>query len=322
MKKEIIVETEEGIRLDQFLFAQHPELSRSYFAKLTKSENVLVNGKISKASRLVKMGDVISYNLINLVDDFENEPEEIDLNIIFENDDCLVINKQPGLVVHPAAGNRTGTLINGLLNYLPKISESVHEKGNPLSESRPGLVHRLDKDTSGVMIVAKNTPAMIFLSNEIKKRSARKTYLAICFGWPKSQTGRLIDRLARNRSDRKSYSVVDSEKGREAISNFNVREYFKAKTGEKISLVEFQIETGRTHQIRVQSKHAGFPVLGDKTYNTKESVKAAAILGSNRQLLHSCSLEINLPGASKKTKFEADLPSDFKVTLKKLISAE
>lgn len=316
-----IIATKENatIRLDQFLANTEPNLSRSYFGKLIKGGQVLVNGKNQKSSYLVKIGDRIEYKLVEISDDKDHAPENIPLNLIYEDDNVIVIDKQAGLVVHPAVGNQQGTLVNALMHHFPQIKNTVYEPGNPISLARPGLVHRLDKDTSGVMIVAKNLQTMISLAKQIKDKEAQKKYLALCFGWPKESSGVLHNYLGRSKKDRKTYAVVDQSAGREAISHFQVKKYFETKQEQKISLVEFDIKTGRTHQIRVQAKNAGFPLIGDKVYHTKESLKASALLHAKRQMLHSQSLSILLPNKNTSSTFIAETPHDFNQITAKLI---
>lgn len=315
----LVDKKDQGIRLDQYLFQKYPDYSRSYFSHLIKNKLVTINKSVKKSSYHVEAGDKIKFDLIEKQSLSPIEAENIPLDVIFENKDVVVVNKQAGLVVHPAAGNHSGTLVNALAYNFPKIKEAVYKKGNNLSESRPGLVHRLDKDTSGVIIVARNTKTMIFLSRQIKDRNAKKTYLAICAGWPKADAGRLVNYLGRDSKNRKSYTEVGKEKGREALSKYKVINFYETKSEEKISLVEFEIETGRTHQIRVQAKLAGFPVIGDKVYFTRESKFISNRLGATRQMLHAKKLEITLPGGLDPHNFEAPFPVDFSKTLDKLI---
>lgn len=311
--------SDHGIRLDQYLFQKNPDYSRSYFSHLIKTGLVVVNGLAKKSSYHIETGDKIEFNLIEKPALGPIEAENIPLDVIFENDDVVVVNKQAGLVVHPAAGNHHGTLVNALAYNFPKIKDAVREQGNELSKSRAGLVHRLDKDTSGVIIVAKNTRSLIFLSKQIKDRKAVKKYLALCAGWPKTDTGKLVNYLGRDSKNRKSYTEVGKEKGREAISNFQVVNYFETKSCKRITLIEFEIETGRTHQIRAQAKLAGFPVIGDTTYLSQESKLVSNSLGASRQMLHAKELKIALPDSLDKRNFEAPNPADFSQILDKLI---
>jgi len=328
--KIIVKENEAGERLDIFLAMAFSEYSRSYFSKLIKEELVKVNNSSVKASYLITCGDKIE---INFVEEKSSDvlPEKIKLNIIYENDDVIVLNKQSGIVVHPAAGNKTGTLVNALLYHFPKIKEAVYQKENEISRQRPGLVHRLDKDTSGVMIVAKNSRAMHSLSRQIQSvstpvspmasqggrpsldgnRTIKKIYWALCCGWPKEDSGKLVSYLGRHPKNRKLIADIGEKKGKEAVSYYKVLHYFKDEHNNKISLIEFNIKTGRTHQIRVQISNLGCPVLGDNSYTNKSCLELSERLQIKRQLLHAKLLEITLPGDSKPSTFEAQLPEDF-----------
>jgi len=319
--KKIKIEVEDtGLRLDQFLLQENPDYSRSYFSDLIKKGSVAVNNEERKPSYRLKTGDTVEYKLTEKTSLGPIKPVNIPLNIIFEDENVLVVNKPAGLVVHPAVGHHNDTLVNALTHSYPQVSKAVYDDENELSVSRPGLVHRLDKDTSGVLIVAKNTKSMIFLANQIQDRKAKKVYLALCAGWPPISSGRLYNNLGRNLKNRKIYTEVGSEKGREAISNYQVKKNHLTSKNERVSLIEFQIETGRTHQIRTQAKMAGFPIIGDQAYSTKESEAVSNHLGVKRQMLHASSLTILLPGAKIAQKFEVAVPSDFEQIIENLIA--
>lgn len=316
MIKKIEVKFDEaGERLDSFLAIRLPELSRSHLSNLIKKEMVTVNGTSAKPSYKISSSDLIELNIAEKSKKEGIAPEKINLDIIYEDKNVIVINKQPGIVVHPAAGNTSGTLVNALLDYFPEIKKALYEKGNIVSEQRPGLVHRLDKDTSGVLIVAKNERAMHSLSKQIQNRTVKKIYLALCCGWPKNSEGRLINYLGRHPKNRKMIADIGKEKGREAISDYKVLQYFEDNQHNRISLVEFNIKTGRTHQIRVQASMIGIPVLGDQFYGNKHCNGLSKKMGIKRQLLHAKTLEISLPGDAKHSIFEAPLSSDFKSVL-------
>lgn len=318
MKKVVKIISEAGERIDAFLAKEYPGHSRSYFGDLISSGKVFVNGKSVKASYKLKENDEITVELISEEEADELKAENIPLDIIFKNDDVIVLNKQPNIVVHPAAGNTTGTLVNALLYHFPKISEAVYDEDSEVSRIRPGMVHRLDKDTSGVLIVAKNVRAMHSLSRQIQNRNVKKEYLALCYGWPKEESGKLLSYLGRHPKNRKMIANIGEEKGREAISFYKVKEYLSDKKGNKYSLIEFDIKTGRTHQIRVQAADMHHPVMGDSAYGTKSSIKLSHDLGAERQLLHAEKLSVTLPGDTKQTTFEAPVPKDFDRTLAKL----
>lgn len=313
-----VLKSEAGERIDKFLTKEIPQYSRNYFLKLIKGEKILVNGQAIKASYILKHDDRISIDLA------EEKimgilPEKIDLDIIFEDDNVLVINKQPGIVVHPAAGHTSGTLVNAILDQFPEIKKAVYDEKSEISRIRPGLVHRLDKDTSGVMIVAKNSQSMKFLSDQIQNRRTQKIYWALCSGWPKDETGHLIGYLGRHPKNRKLITDIGKENGKEAISDYKVLRYLVDKEGNKFSLIEFDIKTGRTHQIRVQVSKLGHPVLGDTFYGSKTSMRLSHLLGVQRQMLHAKSLSIALPGETGPTLFQAPVPQDFSLVLEKLV---
>lgn len=314
----IVLKSEAGERIDALLARKLPSYSRSYFADQIRKGGIKVNDQITKPSYITKENDNIQVQIEQRPRLEEVIPQAIDLKIIYEDNDVIVIDKQPGILVHPGAGNPDHTIVNALLHYFPQIKEAVFEKDNPISEIRPGIVHRLDKDTSGVMIVAKNDRAMHSLAKQIQNRSISKTYLALCYGWPKQEEGALVNFLGRHPQNRKIVAEIGSDKGKEAISNFKVRNYYTYQD-KKVSLVEFKIQTGRTHQIRVQSKLIGNPVIGDSVYGTRDSLKLSKLLGVKRQLLHAFKLSITLPGAKGQQQFTAPVPEDFTKTINQLL---
>jgi len=310
-----------GKRFDLLLTEKNIDYSRSFVADQIKSGFITVNNKPVKPSYITKAGDIVSANFQSPQNDVEQIGEDIPLDIVFENSDVIVINKQPGLVVHPGCGNTTGTLVHALINHFPDIKEAISKIKSADSESRPGIVHRLDKDTSGTMIVAKNSRALTSLSKQIKNRTVQKKYIALCYGWPTSQTGRLVNSIARSTRNRKIMAETSEANGKEAITEYNILEYYYFKEA-KVSLIEFNIKTGRTHQIRVQSSIKNIPVLGDLVYGNKHSIKLSKELGIGRILLHSKSLSINLPGDPKPSIFESPTPDDFLVIFAKLHKQE
>lgn len=312
----IIKDIEAGKRLDTVLAQIFPDYSRSYFANLIKKDQVQIDGKNQKPSYLVKAGEKIEVVFEERICP-DHLGEDIPLNIIYEDNDVIVLNKQPGITVHPGAGNPNGTIVNALINHFPQIKEAVVEKGNEVSEARPGIVHRLDKNTSGVMIVAKNDRAMHSLARQIQNRTITKIYYGLCFGWPKNEFGKLTNFLGRHPKNRQMVTEIGESKGKIAISDYKILKYF-TYNNQKISLIEFNIHTGRTHQIRVQSKILGTPILGDAVYGNKDSIKLSDNLKIERQLLHAHQLNITLPGENKAREFIAPLPTDFTTTIEKL----
>jgi 23S rRNA pseudouridine1911/1915/1917 synthase len=315
--KNIVYKNEIGERADKFLAQEFSESSRSYFEKLILDKRVLVNGKTIKANQILKFNDRITIDFLVKTQLKDPQGEDISLDIIFEDENVIVINKPAGLVVHPAAGHADNTLINALLNHFPKISEAVYDKDNPLSRMRPGLVHRLDKDTSGIMIVAKNERTMHSLSKQIQNRTVKKIYVGLCYGWPKKEEGIMRSFLGRHSKNRKKIAEIAEDKGKEAITNYRVIQNYTFNK-EKVSLVEFDIKTGRTHQIRVQISSLGHPILGDNFYGNRLSEKLSISLDIRRQLLHAKELTISLPGESRAKTFEAPMPEDFKLILKQI----
>ncbi len=285
-------------RLDIFL-AMKLDLSRSKIQKLIKNKLVLVNGKAVSASYQVKENDIIEIN-DDLNYEIAIEAENIKLDIVYEDDDLLVINKKSGMVVHPAPGHYSGTLVNALLYHFDIKSKN---------KLRPGIVHRLDKDTSGLMLVAKNDWTLDKLSEMISKKEVERHYLAIVDGVIKHDTGTIDAPIGRDKNDRQKMSVT-SENAKEAITHFRVLERFKSNT-----LLECILETGRTHQIRVHLAYIGYPVSNDATYNKKKAT-------SFGQMLHSKSIKFTHPRNNKELFFEVEPPLEFLEKLNELRQKE
>ncbi|HAA81119.1 MAG TPA: RNA pseudouridine synthase [Thermoanaerobacter sp.] len=281
---------DEGKRIDVFLAAEL-DYTRSYIKKLIVDELVFVNGKTVKPSYKVKENDEVVVNIPE-AEKIDVLPENIPLDILYEDDDIIVINKPQGMVVHPAPGNYSGTLVNALLYHCKNLSGI-----NGIL--RPGIVHRLDKDTSGVMVVAKNDKAHISLSNQIKERSVFKKYVAIVEGVIKDEEGKIEAPIGRHPVDRKKMAVI--EDGRYALTLYKVLERFKENT-----LVEAVIKTGRTHQIRVHMAYIGHPIVGDHVYGFKRQK-----FKLEGQALHSSVLGFMHPTKGVYMEFEAPLPEYF-----------
>lgn len=295
--KEIIV-SQDGIRLDAYIAKKENNLSRSMIQKLIQSANILVNGSVQKESYKVKMNDIITIN-IPLAKESELLKQNIPLNIIYEDDDILVINKEKGMVVHPGNGNPDGTLVNAIMAH---CGDSLSGIGG---EKRPGIVHRLDKDTSGLIIVAKNDKAHINLTNQIKNREVEKIYIALVRGIIAENEATINMPISRDPKDRIKMAV--NKNGKEAITHFKVLERYKRYT-----LIELKIDTGRTHQIRVHMSHIGFPVVGDEVYSNGKNE-----FGIKGQMLHAKSLDFLHPITNKKMHFEAPVPEYFEDVIKK-----
>ncbi len=290
----MFVDENDNERLDSYL-AKKLSLSRSKVQKLIKDNLVTVNDKNVNASYLVKENDKIE-----ILDDLNYEidvlPEDIPLDIVYEDDDLLVINKKSGMVVHPAPGHYTNTLVNALL-YKFNLSNKA--------SIRPGIVHRLDKDTSGLMLVAKNDWTHEMLSTMIANKEVKRHYLAIVDGLIKHDTGTIDAPIGRDPNDRQKMTVTDKN-AKEAITHFKVLEQFKNNT-----LIECILETGRTHQIRVHLAYIGHPVTNDPAYNKKKATEFG-------QMLHSKSIQFKHPRTNKELYFEVEPPQEFQAELEKL----
>lgn len=284
----MIISDENNIRIDLYI-SQKLSISRSKVQKLIKDGLVTVNDKVISSSYKVKENDVIEVN-DDLNYEISVEPENIPLDIVYEDDDLLVINKESGMVVHPAPGHYTGTLVNALLYKFNLTSGETH---------RPGIVHRLDKDTSGLMLVAKNEWTHEKLSEMISKKEVERHYLAIVDGVIKHDTGTIDAPIGRDINNRQKMAVTE-ENSKDAITHFKVLERFKENT-----LIECILETGRTHQIRVHLSYIGFPINNDPTYNKKKSTEFG-------QMLHSKSIRFNHPRTNKELYFEQEVPKEFK----------
>lgn len=284
--KEVRVD-ENNVRLDSYL-AQKLDISRSKIQKLIKQEKILVNGKTTSSSYLVNFDDVIVIN-DELDFDIHIKPQDIPLDIVFENDDLLVINKPSGMVVHPAPGNYDNTLVNALLGKY-KLSNDV---------LRPGIVHRLDKDTSGLMLVAKNDWTHDKLAKMIKDKDVKRTYLALVSGVINHETGTIDAPIGRDDKYREKMKVTDIN-SKDAITHFKVIKRFKNHT-----LIECYLETGRTHQIRVHMAYIGYPIVNDFVYG-KEKID-----DNFGQLLHSKKIEFNNPRDNSHILLEVDAPDRF-----------
>ena len=287
-----------ALRLDRCVSENCPGLSRTQAQKLIDDGYVTVNGKIEKAKYKSDIGDRIEIN-IPPPSPSKLLPEAIPIKILYEDDDLLVIDKPAGLIVHPAPGHPTHTLVNAMLSHLSELADAD-------DTSRPGIVHRLDKDTSGVMLIAKNITALANLSEQFKSRSIKKVYLTLVRGHLKPERGVIEAPIGRDSGDRKKMSVTGESRGRQARTNYRVIRYVGNN-----SLLEITSETGRTHQIRVHLAAIGYPVVGDGTYGTKSAYL-------NRQFLHAHRLGFHLPSSGDYVEFESPLPADLEKTLNEI----
>ncbi len=296
---ELYVDEEENERLDFYLSSQLDEVSRTYIQKIIKEKRIWVNGTLKKASYMVKEGDIIKVELPE-PKELDLVAEDIPLDIVFEDEDVVVINKAQGLVVHPAPGNYSGTLVNALLYHIDSLSTI-----NGII--RPGIVHRLDKDTSGLLIVAKNDFAHRDLSNQLKDRKIHREYIALVNGVIQKDEGTINLPIGRDPKDRKKMTVI-STNSKEAITNFWVLERFP-----KYTLIKVKLETGRTHQIRVHFSHLKHPIVGDPVYSNGKNE-----FGIDKQLLHARKLGFIHPKTHEYMEFESHPPDIFNSILNKL----
>ncbi len=292
---------EELLRIDRFLGSRLEQVSRSYLQKLVKEGAVLVNGKPVKSSYKVENGDWIRLEIPDAVEP-EIEAEEMDLDILYEDSDIILINKPKGMVVHPAAGHYSGTLVNGLMAHCKDELSGIN------GVMRPGIVHRIDMDTTGVLIVCKNDKAHNAIAEQLKVHSITRKYYAIVHGVLKENTGTVNAPIGRHPVDRKKMSI-NEKKGKEAVTHYRVLRRFR-----RFTFVECQLETGRTHQIRVHMASIGHPLLGDQVYGPAK----VPFSGLQGQTLHAGVLGIIHPSTGEYMEFTAPLPDYFEAVLKKL----
>lgn len=286
-------------RIDKYLARTLDEYSREFIMRLIASESVKLNGRVVKASYRVKDGDEIEVEIAE-PQELENMAQDIPLDIIYEDDDIIVINKPRHMVVHPSNGHDDGTLVNALLYH-------CHDLSGINGIKRPGIVHRIDKDTTGLLVVAKNDRAHEFLAAQLADHTMHREYVALCKGVIKENEGCIIAPIGRDKYNRQKMAV-DTKNGKEAITNFKVIKRYNQYT-----LISCILETGRTHQIRVHLNYIGFPIEGDPVYGGRTN-----LLFSDGQLLHAKKLFLIHPTTKQKMEFEAPLPSDFLDVLKKL----
>ena len=299
MESKLIIDVsdeETGERIDSFLSGK-TEFTRTRIQQLIKDKNITVNGKATKSSYKIEKDDEIAIEVPE-AETTEIKPENIKIDIVYEDSDIAVINKQAGLVVHPAHGHYSGTLVNAILYHIKDLS-GIN------GEIRPGIVHRLDKDTSGLIVIAKNDKVHTALTEMFQEKKIKKTYLAILKGKLNKTEGKVVTQIGRDKNDRKKMTVIDDiTKGKNAITNYKV-----VSQNNLFTLVKVNIETGRTHQIRVHMRHLGYPILGDSVYGRKDNEK--------RQMLHAYKLEFLHPVTGHQMEFTGEIPEDFQKVLKK-----
>ncbi|MGN1301979.1 MAG: RluA family pseudouridine synthase [Clostridia bacterium] len=290
----------ENCRLDKYISEKDCDLSRATIQKLITDEKILVNGKKTKNSYKVSPEDIITIEEIEVKEDTYLKPQKMDLDVIYEDDDIIIVNKEKGIVVHPGNGNPDGTLANAILE---RCKDSLSGIGGTI---RPGIVHRIDKDTSGLVIIAKNDNAHIKISKQIQERKVSKTYIALVRGVIKENEATINMPIGRSTKDRKKMAVTKN--GKEAITHFKV-----IKRYEGFTLLEVKIETGRTHQIRVHLAEIGYPIVGDEVYSNGKNP-----FNVKGQMLHAAKLEFVHPTTNQKVTYEAPLPRYFQNILDKL----
>ena len=299
MKEYIINSETENIRLDKAIALLDIELSRSMIQKMLDDNKIFVNEKIEKASYKTKLNDIIQVEEV-IPKDIEIKAQEVPIDIVYEDADIIVVNKPKGMVVHPANGNPDGTLVNAIMNI---CKDSLSGIGG---EIRPGIVHRIDKDTSGLLIIAKNDKAHINLSEQIKNREITKKYVALVRGVIKENEATIDMPIGRSDKDRKKMAV--KKDGKKAVTHFKVIKRYNGYT-----YLDIKIDTGRTHQIRVHLAEIGYPIVGDGVYSNGKNP-----FGVEGQMLHAKSLEFKHPITGKTLKLEAPLPEYFEEVINRL----
>ena len=297
--REFIVKEEVNNRIDAYLSSKNDDFSRVAIQRLIEEQKILVNGKKTKASYKVQENDKITLEEV-IPKEISLKAQEIPIEVIYEDNDIIVVNKPKGLVVHPANGNPDGTLVNAIMAI---CKDSLSGIGGEL---RPGIVHRLDKDTSGLLIVAKNDKAHINMSEQIKNHEVEKTYIALVRGFVKDNEATINMPIGRSSKDRKKMAVVNT--GKEAITHFKVIERY-----DKYTLLEIKIETGRTHQIRVHLSQIGYPIVGDGVYSNGKNE-----WNIEGQCLHAKKLKFKHPITGENLNLEAPLPDYFKEVIREL----
>ncbi len=306
----VISEDLNNKRIDQVVANQYPKISRTKVNKIIKNNLLKLNGNIfNDPSAKVKLGDQIEFE--NLQEDkIDLVPKKMDLKIIFEDEDIIIIDKPIGMVVHPGAGNFENTMVNGLLYHCKNKLSGIN------GEDRPGIVHRIDKDTSGLLVVAKNDQAHAFIAKQFEEHTIKRSYLVFVYGILRPLHGRIETLIGRNKTNRQKMSA-DVARGKEAITNYETLEVFKGSKILDISLVKCMLETGRTHQIRVHMSHKGNPILGDQTYGKKikklrgiDQGFEDTLKSLKRQALHAHTLGFVHPKTNQDVFYVSELPED------------
>lgn len=305
------IKGEAGARLDKFLSIKCDDLSRSQIQALIKSGKIRLNGASAKANNILKDDDVITLPIEEkVIQDLPKAEKELKINIVYEDSDCMVIDKPAGMVVHPAEGNTTGTVVNMIIPHLDK---------EMLDGARPGIVHRLDKDTSGALLVAKNLMAYENLVGQFKARKVKKEYMTMVYGVPHHNKGVIDSPIGRDLKERKKMSIVSEKSGKKAVSIYEVVSKYRLENGKMVSLLKVEIKTGRTHQIRVHLTAIGHPVVGDGVYGNRSINKTfRENFDLKRQFLHAQTLAFKSPATGKTVTVKVPLANDLQEILDKL----
>ena len=296
------------LRLDTYLAGKNPDISRSHIQNLIKSGDIRVNDAKAKAGYILTEGDIISVNLPE-PESMDIQAEDIPLDIVYEDDDIIIINKHKGMVVHPANGHYTGTLVNALMYHCKDTLSGIN------GELRPGIVHRIDKDTTGLIIACKNDRAHNCIAEQLAKHSITRRYIALVYNNITEDEGMVDANIDRSKADRKMMAVCGPYEGRTAVTHYKVLERFPVHGIYKspMCLIECRLDTGRTHQIRVHMSHISHPLAGDEVYGTKKD-----LFKGQGQYLHAAVLGFTHPSTGERMEFSAPLPEYFEQTLHKL----
>ena len=303
MEKIMVNELEKALRVDKYLNMVQDELSRSFIQQLIEDEKILINDAPCKSNSKVKNGDTITIEDFELAP-IEAKPEDIPLDIIYEDQDIIVINKPKGMVVHPSVGNYEHTLVNALLFH-------CHDLSGINGKIRPGIAHRIDKDTTGCIVACKNDKAHEAIALQLADKTCHREYIALVEGVIEHNSGTIEAPIGRDPKDRKKMTVTEIN-SKEAVTHFDVVERFK-----KYTLIKCRLETGRTHQIRVHMQFIGHPIVGDEVYGRRKTLK-----DTQGQVLHAYKLELIHPSTKEKMTFEAELPAYFQELLTKIRSED
>lgn len=297
-----VMPEQEGERLDKYLSIIYPDVSRSFFQKLIKDNNIKVNDGVQKANYRIKMDDIVEVTIPDAVET-AIVPEDIPLDILYEDDDVLIVNKPKNMVVHPSAGHYTGTLVNAIMYHCKDSLSGIN------GEIRPGIVHRIDMNTTGSLIVCKNDDSHVNIAQQIKDHSVNRIYEGIVCGIVKEPEGVIDAPIGRNPNDRKKMAV-NEKNGKNAVTHYKVIAYL----GDKYTYMQFKLETGRTHQIRVHMASIGHPLLGDELYGPAK----CPVKNLKGQTLHAKTIGFIHPSTNEYVEYEAPLPDYFINLLKKL----